>query len=261
MTESTGVDYAEVGNDFAFFIRHTNESRAQVTALLPAMSALVDGCGQGRMLDFGCGDGTFGLRLLEALGASASRIGLTLAEPVGDHLDRAVGRLAPLVKSIAVTNSDLEQSGIGPFDLILANHCLYYVADPSETVGRLLDLLAPGGVLIAPMLDRGNALARIWQTAFDIVDQPFPFVLAEDIEALARFLGADVSREVIAYTIDFPDRPAARLSILRFLLGDYLKALDAHTARSLFDAHTQGDRVVLATTYPHLVIRQCRSEA
>jgi hypothetical protein len=56
MTEFAGVEDAEIG----VFIRHTNESHAQVTALPSAMTTLVDGCGQGRMLDFGCRDGTFG---------------------------------------------------------------------------------------------------------------------------------------------------------------------------------------------------------
>ncbi len=83
--------------------------------------------------------------------------------------------------------------------------------------------------------------------AFSEMGRPFPFVLAEDVEAILRERGRAVARATVAYTIDFPDTPAARLSVLRFLLGGCLDNLDTDTTCALFDDHAQDGRMVMAT--------------
>ncbi len=117
------------------------------------------------MFDFGCGEETFRLRLLEALGPSSARIAFTLAEPVGAHLACVREQMVSLVGSVAGPPADPNLSdpslGENGFDLILANHCLYYVSDPERIVGVLAERLAPGGTLIAPMLDRDSTLAGL----------------------------------------------------------------------------------------------------
>jgi SAM-dependent methyltransferase len=260
------VDYAEIRDDFAFFLAHSTETEAQVAALRPHLARLARLARRRqavRMLDFGCGDGRFAARLLRAAGLPGARLALVLVEPVAALRAEAARRLAPLARAVADAGGESgEESGVaaGPaFDLILANHSLYYVAEPAATVRALARRLAPGGRLIAALLDSDNALARIWRAGFAAAGLAFPYPLAEDLEAVLRGAGLAPAREEIGYRIAFPDRAEARRRILRFLLGANLERLAEARADALFAPYRRGGRVIIDTAYPHLVVRQTTS--
>lgn len=257
------VDYAEIRGDFAFFLAHSTETEAQIAALRPHLAWLAQRRQAARMLDFGCGDGRFAARLLRAAGPPHERLALVLVEPATALRAEAARRLAPLAREVADAGEEYgDQSGVavGPaFDLILANHSLYYVAAPAATVRALARRLAPGGRLIAALLDRDNALAQIWRAGFAAAGLSFPFPLAEDFEEILRGAGLTPEREEIGYRIAFPDRAEARRRILRFLLGANLERLPDARADALFAPYRRGARVIIETAYPHLVVRQTTS--
>jgi SAM-dependent methyltransferase len=178
---------------------------------------------------------------------------LALVEPVSEQLKEAAQRLAPLASRVVLADPNVEGIPNDRFDLIIANHSLYYVADPAATAAALLQRLAPGGRLIAAMLDHGNALAAIWKAGFAAGNMPFPFILAEQLEAILDRLGFALERETISYKIGFPDREEAKRHILRFLLGADLKYLSTAQVNALFEPYRHGDQVLIATSYPHLV--------
>jgi SAM-dependent methyltransferase len=195
MLPSAPVDYARIRGDYEFFLAYSTEIAAQIEALGPHMAWLGRRPKPTRLLDFGCGSGQFTERLLRTAGRPPDGLGLHLVEPVPDHLQEATRRLAPfacrIVAAEALSNGTVsDEAANDGFDLILANHSLYYVADPAATAAALLGrLAAPGGRLIAALLDHDNALARIWKAGFADAKLPFPFALAKDIEAVFRQQG------------------------------------------------------------------------
>lgn len=106
-----------------------------LSPLLPAAPA--------RVLDVGCGTGSLAVLLAEhgydvvgvdlspAMVEQASR----KAQVHGVEVDHRVGDAAdPPVE--------------GVFDVVLARHLVWALADPASALDRWLDLLAPGGVLV-----------------------------------------------------------------------------------------------------------------
>jgi SAM-dependent methyltransferase len=256
MSRSASVDYAEVCGDFEFFLAHSTETAAQIAALAPHMAWLADQPKPARMLDFGCGAGVFTERLLRAVGPSPEHLVLVLIEPVGKQLEEAARRLGPLASRVVAAGPGSEGTADDRFDLIIANHSLYYVAEPAATAAALLQRLAPGGRLIAALLDDDNALAGIWKAAYAAANIRFPFMLAEQLEAILDRLGFAPERETIFYKIALPDRDDAKRRILRFLMGADLEHVPPAQVNALFEPFRHGDMVTIATSYPHLVAEQ-----
>ena len=245
------VDYGAIGEDVAFFLSVSTETDAQYRALAPRLYRLGRGGRRLSILDFGGGSGAFLAGLLERSGLPAAEV--CLVEPVAAARAAAAARLAAPGRTQRAS-ADLD--GLEPaarFDVVLANHSLYYVDDPHATVGRLRSLVAPGGLLVAALLDRDNALARIWRAGYASAGLPFPFVLAGEVEDSLGRLGCDPDRDVVDYRIDFEDRPDLCLRVLRFLFGEDLDRIGRSSALALFDRHRRDGRVVIETAYRHLV--------
>jgi len=259
MADPGPIDYGEIGADYAFFLAHSTETAAQLAALGGHVGRLAGLPPPARLLDFGCGTGAFTQRLLTAAGlapgARAGALAIWLVEPVAAHRDAAAARLAPLAREVVQADSDAAWQAGPRFDMILANHSLYYVPDPEAVVGRLLGALAPGGRLVAALLDRDNALARLWRAGYAAAGAAFPFLLAEDLEVLLGRHGIASARETVGYRIAFQDGPRQRSHVLRFLFGPQLAALPTEAALALFDPYRCGRRIVIETNYPHLVVQ------
>jgi SAM-dependent methyltransferase len=253
MTLSASVDYGEIRSDFEFFLAHSTETAAQIAALRPHMAWLADRPRPARMLDFGCGAGLFTERLLRAAGPPPEHLVLALVEPVGKQLEEAARRLGPLASRVVAAGQEVKGTVDDRFDLIIANHSLYYVAEPAATAAALLQRLALGGRLIAALLDDGNALAGIWRAAYAAANMRFPFMLAEQLEAILDRLGFALERETVSYEIALPAREDAKRRILRFLMGADLEHVPTEQVNALFEPYRHADMVLIATTYPHLV--------
>jgi len=250
------VDYAAIEGDYAFFLAHSTETAAQIAALRPHVDDLcaLQDRAPAKILDVGCGTGAFTERLLTAANGPPERRDLWLIEPVARHLAEATNRLRHQARQVVPLGADFHPAVETRFDLILANHSLYYVADRAVTVDGLLASLKPGGRLIVALLDRANALAQLWQEGFAAIGQAFPFTLADDVESLLTGRRAACVREIVSYRIAFPDRAENTHRVLRFLFGDSHDRLPADTARALFDPYRQDDTVVIETRYPHLIV-------
>lgn len=111
--------------------------------------------GPRRVLDVGCGTG----RLLELL-ASLQRPALTLHGIDLDPRAIAAARAAGFVAEVATIESYRTDR---PFDLIVLQQVIEHVADPRAVLGRLQDLLAPGGVVILETPDLAGWDERIFR--------------------------------------------------------------------------------------------------
>ena len=106
--------------------------------------------GQGggrRLLDVGCGDGTF------LLGAARAGWAVTGTEMNPD---------AARAEGLDVYRSVSELSGQAPFDCITLWHVLEHFADPLAELCAIRELLATSGVLVLAVPDADGTQARVW---------------------------------------------------------------------------------------------------
>jgi len=110
-----------------------------------------------RLLDYGCGDGTF-LALLQQAGASMEQaVGCELQESVVTGLQDRFRRM-PRLQFYLVRDVDNEAHH-GHYDMITCMEVLEHVVQTCEVIHRLSRLLAPGGRLIVSVpVEIGAAL-------------------------------------------------------------------------------------------------------
>src|SRR5688572_21332424 len=94
MSKNPEKDFGPIADDYAFFERHATEAEQDARAYLAAIAAAVPREGPTRMLDFGCGAGTFTARFLTMADWPAERLRLTLVEPVESARHEAAATLA-----------------------------------------------------------------------------------------------------------------------------------------------------------------------
>ncbi len=134
-----------------------------------------------RALDIGCGDGSFLLAL--------KRSGWVVQ---GSEYAPESARAAGLD-----VVADLTQIPEGQrFGLVTLWHSLEHMRDPRQVIGRVHELLAPGGVVLIAVPDAGSPQARVFGPAWVHLDVPrHLFHFTEDaLVALLRGSGLDVVR-------------------------------------------------------------------
>jgi len=118
------------------------EHLATVTAWLPVQTAPAE------ILDLGAGTGAGSFALLRQFPDAR----LTAVDSSAAHLDqlRAKADTADLGDRVRVVQADLDLAAwpdLGTPDLVWASASLHHLADPDRALGRVHDLLAPGGLV------------------------------------------------------------------------------------------------------------------
>jgi len=255
MSENPAKDFGAIADDYSFFERHATEAREDVRAYAEELRGLLPATGVVRMLDYGCGTGTFTARFFDELGWPPERVALTLVEPVDAVRRQAVERLASRSGTPIVESSTLPAEGAGPFDFILANHVLYYVPSLRAELAKLISSLAAGGVFVTAIAGRSNALIQFWIAAFRELGRDVPYHVAEDLERALQELGASYHKRPVEYELVFADSEANRMRILRFLLADYLPLLSREFLLGLFDRYKVSGRIEIQTASEHFTLR------
>lgn len=111
----------------------------------------------GRLLDVGCGDGSFLL--------AAREKGWSV---VGTELNPALARAAGL----DVYSTVPEVSAHGPFDVITFWHTLEHMKDPRAMLGHARSLLAPNGVVLVAVPNAGSTQAVHFKEDWFHLDVP-----------------------------------------------------------------------------------------
>jgi trans-aconitate 2-methyltransferase len=268
-TSSTAAkDFGPICDDYVFFETHATEAEEDLAAYLPrfreamtrrvaeldshaAEHAANQRC---RVLDFGCGPGTFSGKFLKRLGCPADHLALTLVEPQPLYREQAAAALARFSTAPVRAFAALPERKAGIFDLILANHVLYYVTDLDTVVPAIAQALAPGGVFQTAIAGHDNPLIQFWVAAFRMLGRPVPYHTAESVATTFARHAIPVTTCTVPYRLEFPDTPANRASILRFLLGEYFAMLEEDTLRSLFDPFAHAGAITIDTCSHHFVV-------
>ena len=137
--------------------RHGLVGRWAVWRRLRLLGQAAGGASPGKLLDVGCGDGSF------LLGARAAGWAVS-----GVELEPTRARAAGLEVHAALADAEAR----GPYGAITLWHSLEHLPDPAGTLARLARLLAPGGVLLAAVPDAGSSQARLFGRFWLHLDVP-----------------------------------------------------------------------------------------
>ena len=141
--------------------------------------------GEGRYLDVGCGSGG-SLGVARALGWTTVA-GIEIDAPAAEKARRFADELhAGPVESAPFAP--------GRFDLVTAFHVLEHLPDPVAAIARMLEWLAPGGLLVLEVPNAGGLGASVFGRAWSGLELPrhlWHFSPAT-LDALVRRAGGDV---------------------------------------------------------------------
>jgi SAM-dependent methyltransferase len=255
MTKNPAKDFGLIAEDYAFFENSATEAHEDARAYAEVLQKILPAAGEIRMLDFGCGTGAFTERLLTEVGWPPERVRLTLVEPIESVRREAAPRLAPFTGSAIVESAALPPGIHGRFDVVLANHCLYYVPDLPGHLTKLLEALSAGGIFAAAVAGRTNALIGFWIAGFRLLGREIPYHTSEDVEAALLALGADYQKQSVAYELTFPDTEENRMRVIRFLLSDHLAQIPCRPLLDMFDQYSRADRIEIRTASDHFTVR------
>ncbi len=255
MTKNPAKDFGLIAEDYAFFETHATEAQEDARAYAQRLAGIVPAEGAIRLLDFGCGSGSFTARLIDEAGWPPWRLRLSLVEPVDAARRQAVARLARYSDHPLVDSATLPSDTAGRFDVVLANHVFYYVPNLDAHLSALVDALAPSGVLVTAIAPRSNALIEIWIAGFRLLGREIPYNTSEDVESSLRRLGAEYRQRQVGYALTFADTEANRMNILRFLLADHLAQMPRKPLLDLFDRYSQSGQIKIQTSSDHYTIR------
>src|SRR5262245_58333469 len=237
MTKNPAKDFGPIADDYAFFEEYSTEGEQDARAYVERLAGIVPAEGMIRLLDFGCGSGTFTARFLNQAGWPPARLRLTLVEPVESARRQAVARLARHTEHPVADSAALPGDVIASFDVVLANHALYYVPELQNQLAGLIGALTPSGVFVTAIAGRTNALIEFWKAGFGLLGREIPYNLAEDVEAALRELKAEYQKQQVAYEVTFADTEENRMRILRFLLAEHLAQMSHRPLLDLFDQY------------------------
>jgi SAM-dependent methyltransferase len=255
MKKAAAKDFGAIESDYDFFMASSTEAERDLDAYRRHVDNLTAADGPIRMLDFGCGAGDFSVDFLTRAGWRSDRLNLSLVEPVEPQRRRAAERLERFTDHPIEQWSLMPEAPIGPFDVVLANHVFYYVPDLDETLRRIVESLAPAGVLLTAMAGRTNVLTGFWDIAFETVGLGIPYHRSEDLEASFDRAAIDFRRDDVTYRLRFPDSTDNRMKILRFLLADHLSDVPEVPLLEHFNRWRCGDEIVIDITHHHYVVR------
>ncbi|MDE9451759.1 methyltransferase domain-containing protein [Aliiroseovarius sp. Z3] len=170
---------------------------------------------QDKVLEIGAGTGTTALELAPAVG----HITITDVSPEMIRIGKAKAD-AQGVTNVDFRVADAQLQGVsGPFDAILAHNVLHLVEDLPGALGRVHDLLAPGGVFISKTFckpSRGGAwiyyVMRLALPLMQLIGKA-PYVAVMSIEELEATLSSHGFK--IVESGNFPAKELRRYIVAR----------------------------------------------
>ena len=248
-------DFDEIASDFAFCQQHSTYLQEDARAYQEHVATIKPADRIVNLLDFGCGSGAFTVRFLEHTGWPPERLRLMLVEPAESVRREAVARLARFTASPLIESSALPITLDRRFDIVLANHVLYYVPDLQSTLSQLISALAPTGVFLAALDARTDVLDEFVVAGFKLLGREVPYNSSEDVEIALQALNANYEKHQVPYELSFPDSDENRMQVIRFLLADHLAQMPQQPFLEWFDQFSHAGRIEIHTQSDHYTLR------
>jgi len=252
----TTKNFESLHDAYTFFQEHSTEAEQDRLGYLSHLVPLARSGRPIRLLDFGSGDGGFLTAVLDRAGFDPQKLTLSLVEPDAGYRRQAVASLQAFTERPIRAWPELPTEEDGPFDVVLANHVLYYVIDLADTVARIRRVLADDGIFLTTMGDHGNAFSQWSDQVYAALHVTPPHYLAPDLETILTDAGQPFEKTTITYDLGFPDSAANRILLLRFMLGQNFDRLPPNQLLALLDPHTADGRVAVRTYHYQLAIRK-----
>ncbi len=222
---------------YRFFQDHSTEANHCADAIATQISTLYTSRPM-QLLDFGCGEGKFLAAVIDRLGIDPKQLHVTLVEPDPTYLDKASQCLQEVVGSVTAHASIATVASQA--DIIVANHCLYYVSDLENTLHDCVRRLAPRGRMLATMAKSNNSIIILWRKLFGSLGIDVPFYVHENMTDELSRAEIEYSTCEINSALSFSRTTAAEKLILKFCLGEHMDKFDGLKSLSgIFDEYTR----------------------
>jgi SAM-dependent methyltransferase len=162
--------------------------------------------GQGRLLDVGCANGRFLLQM--------GAVGWQLA---GVEFDpEAAAKARAVTPDVFEGDPAAAPFAPGRFDLVTAFHVVEHLPDPLRALRRMIEWLAPGGLMIVEVPNAGGLGARLFGRYWSGLDFPRHLVhfTPRTMQAMVARAGGRIERA------GHRTKPRYLIRSLRHLLGD-----------------------------------------
>jgi len=248
-------DFDAIADDYTFFETHATEAAHDARAYVSRLKSVLTAGQKIRLLDFGCGTGTFTSRLIHTAGWQPGSIELTLVEPADEARRAAVNRLTELSSEPIRESAQLPTVITEKYDVVLANHVFYYVPELLSILHQLVNVVAPSGVFMTAIAGRANPLIQFWLAAFQLINQPAPYHTSEDVESALTRLNVPYQKEQAPYELVLADSRENRMRLIRFLLANHLAAMPQEKLLAFFDQFAHAGHIEIQTASDHYTIR------
>jgi SAM-dependent methyltransferase len=179
-----------------------------------------------------------------------------MVESDATYRQQAVDRLQTFTPHPIQAWPQLPSYVLACFEIILANHVLYFVPDLEGALWAILRTLAAPGLFLTAMAGRANGLAQFCRRCFELIGKPFPFWTSEDLEAALASLGESSCTEDVHYELAFPDAEEHRLSMGRFLMGSDYDTVPRRAMLEGFDSYANAGKIVMPLMHKHFMVRR-----
>jgi ubiquinone/menaquinone biosynthesis C-methylase UbiE len=256
MGKNPEKDFDKIASEFAFLWQHVTGAQEKARAYEEHLATVKPADGIVNMLDFGCGSGAFAEQFLEHHGWPPEQLRLTLVDTAESMRHEAVARLARFTTSPLVESSALPLALDKRFDIVLANHVLYYVPDLEGALRQLIAALTPTGVFLVAIAARTNVLRELLTAAFELLGREVPYNTPDDIEIALHAVNANYETYQVPYELSFPDSVENRMHIIRFLVAEHLAQIPQQPLLEWFDQFSHAGRIEIRTKNDHYVLRR-----
>jgi SAM-dependent methyltransferase len=145
----------------------------------------------GRVLDIGCGTGTFLEKLLQAR-PEIEAYGVDTSEAMLAEARKKLGGRA----SLQIQSTDRLPEFSRLFDMIISANVLHYIENPADWLVQIRGLLKTGGFLILEDFSKASRAVRYGSWLVRRIDEDFRRAYGlEEVTALAERAGLDVEKQ------------------------------------------------------------------
>lgn len=240
------TNFSEIVTDYQFFEENSHESLELQLKYKSIINDIEEQKPIKKMLDFGCGDGSF----LRSLIANKSflkvrNIGLDLVELDINHKVQAAKQLSQYFdREIRWISHDLKELDTG-YNVILANHMRYYVDNLKVKIVKLVQSLDYGGKLVLTLSRFDHPLANLLDVLAQHKGMPIPFNSAMQLFQVLYEYGFYYDTIDVHSTLRFKNNDENKNKIVSFLLAGNENLYSEPIVSNFFDIHTFKEEVVI----------------